>query len=135
MLSLGAAGKWDKTASGLLPACLPLASQVDWFAERVLMLLILKASSQPEAGARVADALTQFFQQDAAESTRAQCLLKALHFVRLHQTRERGRCVPHYPLDGRDPFWAAIDLCAVAACASRAGWPRDGLLFLELHLT
>ncbi|CAE8642170.1 unnamed protein product, partial [Polarella glacialis] len=133
LLALGSA-VWDGPALGVLAACVPLAQHVAWFAERLLVLALLKAASLPRSGGNLAKALTEFFKREDSDSAQAQCLLRALHLMRMHHTGQRQRAVPHFPEDSKDAFWSSLDLCAAAACASRVGRPRDGLLYLELHL-
>lgn len=133
MLSLGSAA-WDKPAAEMLQACAPLASCVDWFAEQMLVLVILKAAMHRVSGRHLAEVISTFFRGEAVEAAQAQCVIRGLHYVRLYQTGQRNRAVPHFPADGGDHFWGSLDLFAVAACATRVGCARDGLLYLELHL-
>eukprot|EP00931_Biecheleriopsis_adriatica_P101418 TRINITY_DN7655_c3_g1_i1.p1 TRINITY_DN7655_c3_g1~~TRINITY_DN7655_c3_g1_i1.p1 ORF type:complete len:3029 (+),score=615.62 TRINITY_DN7655_c3_g1_i1:50-9136(+) len=133
LLALGQA-VWDAPALAVLDACVPLARHAAWFAERLLVLALLKAASLPRSGPSLAKALTDFFRRDNMEPAQTQCLLRALHLIRMHQTARKHRSVPHFPSDGEDPFWTALDLQAAASCAARVGRPQDGLLYMELHL-
>eukprot|EP00928_Gymnodinium_smaydae_P042169 TRINITY_DN28437_c0_g1_i1.p1 TRINITY_DN28437_c0_g1~~TRINITY_DN28437_c0_g1_i1.p1 ORF type:complete len:1749 (+),score=272.47 TRINITY_DN28437_c0_g1_i1:294-5249(+) len=134
MLGLGHAA-WDEPAASMLRACAPLAQCVEWFAERMLVLAILKAATHKHSGRQLAEAVSTFFKQDVVETAQAQCIIRGLQYVRIYQTGQKQRAVPHFPTDRGDPFWGVIDLCAVAESASKVGCAREGLLYLELHLS
>ncbi|CAK0908755.1 unnamed protein product [Prorocentrum cordatum] len=133
MMAVGA-GACDATSLGVMAASVPLARSVDWFAKGMLVLVVLKAADSESAGKQFAEALNCLFRQENAELSRLRAMILSLRYIRSYQTVREGRVVPHFPMDSDNQFWSALDLRAVAESASRVGWARDGLLYLELHL-
>ncbi|CAJ1371480.1 unnamed protein product [Effrenium voratum] len=112
-----------------LGPCVALAQKAPWFAQQLLGLGLVKAAN----GQNLAKDMNLFFQQSAPDPAQAQCLLRALHLIRMHQTTCKKRAVPHFPSDSGDQFWSALDLRAAAECAAKYD-PQHAFLLLELHL-
>eukprot|EP00439_Symbiodinium_sp_Y106_P020646 s3651_g2.t1 len=130
--SLGAA-VWDGSGVTVLVACVPLAAHAPWFAERLLVVSLLKAATMALGGPTLGKDLSLFFEQPVVDESQARCLLKTLHLLRVYQSGIKGRAVPHFPQDAGDPFWSNLDLFAAAQCAAKCD-SRYSFQLLELHL-
>merc|ERR1712224_351060 len=102
----------------------------------MLVLAIVKAAIDQRSARQVANAISNFFRSKDVDATKARCVLRSLHYIRLYQTGYFSMPVPHFgsATAPKSEFWVPLDLLAVANRAARVGCSRDALIYLESHL-